>query len=122
MSIVGTVIVVIVVPLDLARRFRVDEDAVPAAEVEEELVYFDALVGVVPEQGVRAAAGGRVDEGDVVTEPTRISESALPFPSAKSELRDRSPISIPNWIGSEMYNTYRIGMIWFAMAKRMAAS
>lgn len=47
----------------------VDRDAVPAAQVEEELVDFDGLVRVVPEQGVRPVAAGRgVDEGDVVAE------------------------------------------------------
>lgn len=33
----------------LARRFRVDGDAVPAAEIQEELVHFDGSVRVVPE-------------------------------------------------------------------------
>lgn len=56
----------------LARGFSVDGNAVPAAEVEDELVDVDGAVGVVPEEGVRvrmrSAAGRGVDEGDVVAE------------------------------------------------------
>ena len=52
----------------VAWGFRVDGDAVPAAQIEEERVRGDGLVGVVPEERVEAAAGGGVDEGDVVAE------------------------------------------------------
>lgn len=53
----------------LARYPVADVDAVPAAQVQEELICSDGRAGVVPEERVLATAGRGVDEFDIAAQP-----------------------------------------------------